>query len=70
MSYIQKVSIGDKFKKRVGKSKVDCEIVDIVNRVSVKKNKIIETEYWAISNNFGMGKSFQVAKATVVRGRI
>lgn len=64
------IKIGDKFIKQISKGKsIDCEIVDIITKVSTITGKVIETEYYAKSNNYAMGQSFEVSKTTVLRGR-
>ena len=50
------VKIGDKFTKQIsGQKNIDCEVVDIVKKVSTTTGKIIETEYYAKSNSYAMG---------------
>jgi hypothetical protein len=67
------VKIGDKFKKPLNKGKfAECEIVDIVQRISTVTGKVFDVEYWAksISKEYTTRSSFQVAKTTVFRYRI
>ena len=62
------IKIGDKFTKQISKGKIiHCEVTDIIKRVSTKTGKTIDVEYYAKSNSYGMGKSFQVAKTTILR---
>lgn len=63
------IQIGLSFAKRLSKGKTcKCEVIDIVERVSTKTGKIIGIEYWAKSDEYGMGQSFEVAKNTILRG--
>ena len=64
------IKIGDTFVKQISSGKsIDCEVVDIVKKISTTTGKIIETEYYAKSNNYAMGQSFEVSKTTILRGR-
>lgn len=66
-----KIEIGVQFKKELSKSKsVQCVLVDIVQRISTKTGKVIYEEYWAKSDNYNLGKSFIVARNTILRGII
>lgn len=64
-----KINIGQKFSKQLSKGKeCDCEVVDIVIRTSTKTKKIIGTEYFAKSNTYAFGRTFEVSKNTIIRG--
>ena len=67
------LKIGDKFFKNLSKGKyAECEIIDIINRISTVNCDCKGFEYWAkcISGNYAPGQTFEVAKATVIRGRL
>lgn len=65
------IEIGDKFYKKLSKGKTAiAEVVDIVERISTKTGNLISKEYWAKSENFNFGKSFEVAKTTIALNRI
>lgn len=65
------IKIGQKFLKQLPKGKmVECELTDIIQRVSTKTGEIISIEYWAKSENIHFGKSFEVAKNTILRNLI
>jgi hypothetical protein len=66
------IKIGQKFTKRLNKNTViDCEVTNIIKRYSVKDDKFLDdVEYWAKSDKYGFGKSFEVPKTTIIRGKI
>ena len=67
------LKIGDKFFKNLSKGKyAECEIIDIINRISTVNCDCKGVEYWAkcISENYSSGQTFEVAKATVIRGKV
>lgn len=68
------MEIGAKFRKQLNaKQYVDCEVYDIYKVVSTSTKTGKATErlvYYAISTNYGQGKPFEVAKATIIRGLI
>lgn len=60
------VEIGTKFFKQIAKNKmIECEIIDIVQRVSTKTGKLIGVEYWAKSDSYAAGLAFEVALSTI-----
>ena len=64
---------GDKFNKRLNKGKTaECEIVDIVKKVSVHTGETFGTEYWAISlsEKYTTSGMFEVSKASILRSRL
>lgn len=67
------ITIGTRFYKMVDKKQVECVVSDIFDITSVSRlNEITNNRvvYYAKSDNYGMGRSFEVAKATIVRGLI
>ena len=65
------IKIGQKFTKQLNKGKsCECEVIDIIQRVSTKTGKVISIEYWAKSENFSFGKAFEVPKNSILRGKI
>jgi hypothetical protein len=63
------IKIGTNFIKQISKhSKVECEVVDIIQRLSTKSGNIAGIEYWAKSDKYGMNNSFEVSKTTILRG--
>ena len=65
------IKIGQKFTKQLNKGKsCECEVVDIIQRVSTKTGEVIALEYWAKSETFFIGRSFEVAKNTILKGKI
>lgn len=67
----REIEIGVRFTKQLAKGKTcECELVDIIQRVSTKTDKLISVEYWAKSESFAFGKSFEVAKNTIIKGLI
>jgi protein-arginine kinase activator protein McsA len=69
----QEVKIGDRFNKQLQHNKTTlCEVVDIIDRISQSQNKHIGREYWAksIDGKYHQGNAFEVAKTSVIRGRI
>lgn len=65
------IKIGQKFTKKLNKGKIcECEVVDIIQRISIKTGEIIALEYWAKSENLFFGKSFEVAKNTILLGKL
>ena len=65
------IKIGQKFTKQLNKGKsCECEVVDIIQRVSTKTGEVIALEYWAKSETFFFGRSFEVAKNTILKGKI
>lgn len=65
------IKIGDKFTKQISKGKlIECEVVDIIKRVSTKTGKTINLEYYAKSNTYAAGQVFEVAKTTILRDRL
>lgn len=71
-----KIKIGMQFHRRISNHRdkmVLCTVHDIITVVntSLKTGEShTHFEYRATSDNYGMGKSFEVAKATIVRGYI
>lgn len=68
-----KIEIGTRFEKRVGKSMNVCYISDIIEceyKSLAMGNISHETIYYAKSETYAMGSSFQVPKATIIRGLI
>lgn len=64
------IKIGQKFTKRLNKGKTcECEVVDIIQRFSTKNNKVVSLEYWAKSETFNFGRSFETAKNTILKGK-
>lgn len=64
------IKIGQKFTKRLNKGKTcECEVVDIIQRISSKTGNIISVEYWAKSETFNFGRSFETAKNTILKGK-
>ena len=69
----EEIKIGDKFNKRLNKGKTaECQIVDIVKKVSVQTGKIFGTEYWAISlsDKYTTSGMFEVSKTSILRSRL
>ena len=67
----KEIKIGQKFTKKLNKGKsCECEVVDIIQRVSTKTGEVIALEYWAKSETFFFGRSFEVAKNTILIGKI
>lgn len=67
------IQIGQKFLKQLNKSKyAECEVVDIINRISQKTKKVVGVEYWAkcTSGDYAFGQTFEVAKNTIIRNII
>lgn len=65
------ITIGMEFKKQVGKKYIKCEVVDIYDVISTSKktgNVNKRVVYYAKSDNYGMGRNFEVAKNTILRG--
>ena len=63
------IKIGMKFTKQLNKGKIcECVLVDIVSKHSLASGEIFHIEYYAKSETYGMGKAFQVAKTTILRG--
>lgn len=66
------MEIGTRFRKQLNKNNfVECEVFDIYKVVSTSTRTGHKNErlvYYAISNNYGMGKPFEVAKSTISRG--
>lgn len=65
---IKGVKIGDVFGKQLGKGKISiCEVIDFIERRSIKTGKIVDIECWAKSMDKKMvcGDSFEVAFSTV-----
>ena len=70
---VDDVKIGDKFNKRLNKGKTaECEIVDIVKKVSVHTGETFGTEYWAISlsEKYKTSGMFEVSKTSILRSRL
>ena len=69
----EEIKIGDKFNKRLDKGKTaECQIVDIVKKVSVHTGKTFGTEYWAISlsDKYTTSGMFEVSKTSILRSRL
>jgi len=69
----EEIKIGDKFNKRLSKGKTaECEIVDVVKKVSVHTGKTFGTEYWAISlsEKYKTSGMFEVSKTSILRSRL
>lgn len=63
------ITIGTKFKKQVaGKKYVDCEVVDIVKKYSISRKEFFDTIYIAKSDNYALGKSFEVSSTSILKG--
>ena len=45
-------------------------MVEIIQRVSTKTGEVIALEYWAKSETFFFGRIFEVAKNTILIGKI
>ena len=66
----KEIKIGQKFTKKLNKGKsCECEVVDIIQRVSTKTGEVIALEYWAKSETYFFGKWFEVAKNTILLGK-
>ena len=68
-----KIEIGMRFEKQVGKSKVICRVTDIIEceyKSLAMGNTSYDTIYYAKSETYAMGNSFQVPKSTIIRGLI
>lgn len=64
------IEIGTRFFKQVAKNKVvECEIIDIVQRISTKTGELIGVEYWARSDSYAPGLAFEVALSTINKRR-
>jgi len=66
------IKVGDKFLKQLyGNKYAKCEITDVIKRISTFSSDCIGVEYWAkcISGNY-IGQDFEVAKSTIIRGKI
>lgn len=64
------ITIGTEFEKKVGSSSVKCIVDDIIEieYESTKTGmKTYNTVYLATSELYGMGKSFEVPRATITR---
>lgn len=64
------ITIGLRFNKPLNKGKfIECEVVDIVHRISTVTGKIIDIEYYAksVNGDYFQGKSFEVSKTTIIR---
>lgn len=67
----REIEIGVRFTMQLAKGKTcECEVEDIIKRVSTKTGDVISFEYWAKSESFGLGLSFEVSKNTILRGII
>ncbi len=67
------IQIGQIFSKQLNKGKyAECEVVDIVERISQRTKKVVGVEYWAkcTSGNWAVGQTFEVAKSTIIRNII
>lgn len=62
------ITIGTQFQKQVNKKLVNCVVDDIVERKSLKTGKVFDIEYWAKSDEYGVGASFEVSKTTIAKG--
>lgn len=65
------ITIGLKFRKLVNKKYIECEVVDVfdIETTSRKTGNVNKrVVYYAKSDNYGMGQSFEVAKTTILRG--
>ncbi len=65
------INIGDKFQKQIASGKhCDCIIIDIIKRISTRTGNLLGVEYFAISDTYGIGKPFEVAKNTIIRSKL
>ena len=67
------IKVGDRFSKQLSMDKyAECEIIDVIKRISTSSSNCIGIEYWAkcISGNFAIGQFFEVTKSTIIRGKI
>ena len=66
------IQIGDRFIKHLSKRTkgVECEVIDIITRTSTKTGKVVGAEYWAKSDTYAFGHSFEVAKSTIIRNKL
>ena len=65
------IKIGQKFTKQLNKGKsCECEVVDIIQRISTKTGEVIALEYWAKSEDSFFGKAFEVPKNSILRGKL
>ena len=57
------IKIGQKFTKQLNKGKYcECEVVDIIQRISTKTGEVIALEYWAKSETYFFGKWLKFRK--------
>jgi len=67
------ITIGTRFEKRIGKTINICCVSDIIDCTYYSRamgNTSTQTIYYAKSETFGMGKSFEVPKNTILRSLI
>lgn len=68
---LRNVTIGDRFYKQLVKGKqVECYVVDFTETKSMTTGQVIEQKCIAKSDNYGMGNSFEIPFATVLRNKI
>lgn len=67
-----KIEIGTKFKKHVNKNNyANCEVYDIYEVISISQKTGSTSSrlvYYALSDNYGFSKPFEVSKNTILRG--
>lgn len=64
------IQIGTRFEKRIGNSVNVCYVTDIIDCTYYSRamgNTSTQTIYYAKSETYGMGRSFEVAKNTILR---
>lgn len=67
---MKEIEIGTRFEKRVGKSVNVCYVTDIIDCTykSQATGKVTtQAMYYAKSETYGMGESFEVPKNTILR---
>ena len=65
------IKIGQKFTKQLNKGKFcECEVVDIIQRISTKTGEVVALEYWAKSETYFFGKWFEVPKNSILKGKL
>lgn len=64
------IQIGTRFEKRIGNSVNVCYVTDIIDCTYYSRamgNTSTQTIYYAKSETYGMRRSFEVAKNTILR---
>ena len=68
------IQIGDKFRKQLNKSQfIECEVYDIYEVISISQKTGSTSSrlvYYAVSKDYYQGKPFDVAKTTIIRGKL